>query len=128
MNNLVNTLKDLSQLDEAVKIKQEVLEKRRRILSEEHPSMISAINNLITNTLRDLGQLDKAAKMLEVTVQKMKKILGDRHPHTKVAIRNLTRFQSTITHKESMRVLGKGNEENALRSNNNGLFLSKGSQ
>ena len=126
MNNLVNTLKDLSQLDEAVKIKQEVLEKRRRILSEEHPSMISAINNL-TNTLRDLGQLDKAAKMLEVTVQKMKKILGDRHPHTKVAIRNLTRFQSTITHKESMRVLG-GNEENALRSNNNGLFLSKGSQ
>ena len=35
MSNLTSTLRDLGQLDEVAKMK-EVLEKRRRILSEEH--------------------------------------------------------------------------------------------
>jgi hypothetical protein len=40
--------------EEAAKIKREVLEKRRRILGEEHPDTISAMNNL-ANTLGNQG-------------------------------------------------------------------------
>lgn len=42
-------------------MKKEVLEKRRRILGEEHPDTILAMNNLAA-TLRDQGQLDEAAR------------------------------------------------------------------
>jgi len=43
--------REQGQLDEAAKMKKEVLEKRRRILGEEHPDTISAMNNL-ANTAR----------------------------------------------------------------------------
>jgi hypothetical protein len=70
-------------------MKKEVLEKRRRILGEEHPSTISAMNNL-ANTLGEQGQLDEAITILEVAVQKMKRIHGEEHPHTEIAINNWT--------------------------------------
>jgi hypothetical protein len=74
-------------------MKKEVLEKRRRILSEEHPDTITAISNLV-NTLGDQGHLDEAISLLEETVQKMRRIHGDQHPHTKVAVNNLARYSA----------------------------------
>jgi hypothetical protein len=60
--NLALTLRDRGQLDEAAKMSEEVLEKRRRILSGEHPATILAMSNFAL-TLEDLGQLDEAVKM-----------------------------------------------------------------
>lgn len=72
-------------------MKKEMLEKKRRILSEEHPSTISTMNNLAI-TLGKQGQLDEAITLLEVAVRKMKRIHGEEHPHTKIAIGNWTRL------------------------------------
>jgi hypothetical protein len=44
INNLASTLRDQGQLNEAAKIRKDVLKKRRRILGEEHPDTISAMN------------------------------------------------------------------------------------
>jgi hypothetical protein len=54
MNNLAITLGEQGQLEEAAPMMKEVLEKRRRILGEEHPTTISAMNNLVA-TLCSLG-------------------------------------------------------------------------
>ena len=59
------------------------MEKRRRILGEEHPSKITAMNNLAA-TLGEQGQLDETMALLEATIQRMKLILGHKHPHTKI--------------------------------------------
>jgi hypothetical protein len=62
MNNLAKTLGDQGKPDEAASMKREVLEKRKRILGDEHPDTISAMNNLAV-ILWDQGKLDKAASM-----------------------------------------------------------------
>ncbi|KAL8907437.1 MAG: hypothetical protein Q9207_001407 [Kuettlingeria erythrocarpa] len=88
MSNLASTLSDQGRLDEAASMKQEVLEKRRRILGDEHPDTITAMKNL-ANTLSDQGQLDKAASMQQEVLEKTRRILGDEHPNTTSAMSNL---------------------------------------
>jgi hypothetical protein len=45
MNNLANTLRAQGKLEEAAAMKKEVLEKMQRILGDEHPNTITAMNN-----------------------------------------------------------------------------------
>jgi len=61
MSNLASTLGDQGKLDEAAAMKREVLEKRQRILGDEHPDTVSAMNNL-ASTLGDQGKLDEAVE------------------------------------------------------------------
>src|SRR2546423_15634517 len=75
-------------MQQAAEMKKEVVEKRRRILGEEHPDTISAMNNL-ANTLGKQDQLDEGVAMLKEVVEKRRRILGEEHPDTKVAVRNL---------------------------------------
>lgn len=101
-----STLGDLGQLDEAAKMQKEVLEKRRRILGEEHPYTISAMSNL-ANTLGDLGQLDEAAKMKKEVLEKMKRILGEEHPDTLSVMNNLAVTLGDLSHlNEAITLLG----------------------
>ncbi|KAK3939624.1 P-loop containing nucleoside triphosphate hydrolase protein [Diplogelasinospora grovesii] len=72
---------DIGSWGEAAAMKKEVLEKRQRILGDEHPDTISAMNNL-ANTLGDQGKLDEAVAMLKEVLEKMQRILGREHPHT----------------------------------------------
>ncbi|EUC26825.1 hypothetical protein COCCADRAFT_113294, partial [Bipolaris zeicola 26-R-13] len=60
---------DLGRWLETRAVEEYVLEKRRRILGEEHPDTISAMNNL-ANTLGEQGQLDEAAKMKKEVLEK----------------------------------------------------------
>jgi tetratricopeptide (TPR) repeat protein len=88
MSNLANTLGDQGHLEEAAKMYKEVLEKRRRILGDEHPSTISAMSNL-ANTLGDQGHLEEAAKMYKEALEKARRTLGEDHPTTKLVTHNL---------------------------------------
>jgi len=91
MNNLANTLGDQGKLEEAAAMKKEVLEKRRRILGEEHPSTITAMNNLAA-TLSGQGKLEESIAMFSEAYVKMTTLLGNNHPHTRVVGDNLTRL------------------------------------
>lgn len=85
---------------DAATMKREVLEKRRRILGDDHPDTIMAMDNL-ASTLGDLGQLDEAVTMLNITVQQMRLTLGNGQPHTRLALNNLARYSSTTFSEES---------------------------
>ncbi|KAF8143450.1 hypothetical protein K438DRAFT_1783749 [Mycena galopus ATCC 62051] len=115
MNNLAITYQSLSpfedaenllgQFEDAEQLELVVLEKRRKILSDEHPQTLTAMNNL-AGTYYCLGQFEDAEKLqlvvlekrreilnaekLQVVVlEKRRKILSDNHPDTVTAIINL---------------------------------------
>ncbi len=79
MSNLAITLSDQGRLDEAASMQQEVQEKRRGILGEEHPNTITAIK----------GRLDEAALMRQEVLKKGQGILGEEYPDTLTSIANL---------------------------------------
>jgi tetratricopeptide (TPR) repeat protein len=79
---------DIGRWHEAAAMKKEVLEKRQRILGDEHPNMILAINNL-ASTLGDQGKFEEAALMFKEVLEKTQRILGDEHPSTILAMHNL---------------------------------------
>jgi hypothetical protein len=87
---------DIRRLAEGYVIEKYVLNKRRRILGEEHPDTITAMNNLAI-TLGDQGQLDEAIALSEVAVQRMKRIHGNEHSHTRIAWSNLARVRAYTT-------------------------------
>jgi tetratricopeptide (TPR) repeat protein len=76
------------QLDEAARMKKEVLEKRRRILGEEHPDTITAMSNLAI-TLGEQGQLEEAARIEKEVLENMRRIFGENHLSTISAMKNL---------------------------------------
>jgi tetratricopeptide (TPR) repeat protein len=80
--------RNIGRWNDAAVSQKEVLEKRQRILGDEHPSTITAISNLAI-TLSDQGKLDKAASMKREVLEKRQRILGDEHPSTITAMSNL---------------------------------------
>jgi tetratricopeptide (TPR) repeat protein len=79
---------EIGRWNEAALSQREVLEKRQRILGDEHPGTIMAMNNL-ASTLSDQGTLDEAALMKREVLEKRQRILGDEHPDTISAMNNL---------------------------------------
>ncbi|KAN0083436.1 hypothetical protein V8E54_002524 [Elaphomyces granulatus] len=117
MNNLATTLQSLAtstlattlfkqgKLDEAVTMEKEVVEKRKRILGEEHSDTIAATSSLAT-TLYNQGKLDEAVTMEKEVVEKRKRILGEEHPDTIAAMNNLA---------VTLRSLGKQDEATTMQ-------------
>lgn len=66
-----------------------MLEKRRRILGDDHPGTLTTKNNLATAYLGQVGRMDDAARMLEQVLEKQRQILGDDHPDTLTTRDNL---------------------------------------
>ncbi|KAH8746822.1 P-loop containing nucleoside triphosphate hydrolase protein [Hyaloscypha sp. PMI_1271] len=81
-------LSNAGQWQDAGAVQRKVLDDRQRILGEEHPDTISAMNDL-ANALGNQGQLDEAAKMHEEVLEKRRRILGKEHPSTISAMNNL---------------------------------------
>jgi tetratricopeptide (TPR) repeat protein len=78
----------LGRWPETRAVKEYVLQARSGLLGEEHPSTITAMNNL-ASTLGDQGQLDEAAAMKKEVLEKRRRILGEEHPDTITAMSNL---------------------------------------
>lgn len=57
-------------------MRREALEKRQRILCDDHPDTFSAVNNLAI-TLGDQGKVDRAVAMVRKLLEKRQRILGD---------------------------------------------------
>ena len=78
-----------------------MLEKRIRILGEEHSDTISAMNNLAV-TLGDLDHVDEAIALLEMAVRLMEQTHGEEHPRSKIVVSNLTRLSANRAISEAM--------------------------
>ena len=88
MNNLALTYSDQGRTGEAAALQEEVLQKRRRILGEEHPDTLRSMNNLAL-TYSDQGRTGEAAALQEEVLQKQRRILGEEHPDTLRSMNNL---------------------------------------
>ncbi|KAJ7435004.1 hypothetical protein FB451DRAFT_1465790 [Mycena latifolia] len=73
---------------EAQELEVVVLEKRRKILGDNHPDTLHAMGNLAV-TYRKLGQSKEAKELKVVVLKKSRKILGEDHPDTLTAMANL---------------------------------------
>jgi tetratricopeptide (TPR) repeat protein len=116
----------------------EALEKRRRVRGEEHPSTLTAINNM-GSLLQAQGKLDQAEPYYREALEVSRRVLGEEHPDTLTSINNLgslLRSQGNFAEAEpyvrealekSRRVLGE-EHPGTLRSINNmgGLLDSQG--
>ena len=73
MANLAVTYSDQGRTDEAAVLQEEVLQKRRRILGEEHPNTLTSMANLAV-TYRDQGRTGEAVALEEEVLQKRKQL------------------------------------------------------
>ena len=85
---LGSLLQDQGEYDRALPLYEDCLEKRKRILGDDHPHTLDSINNL-ADLLQDQGEYDRALPMFEDCLEKRKRVLGDDHPHTLKSIQNL---------------------------------------
>jgi len=81
MGNLASTYRLQGRSVKAAALQNDILEKRRRILGEEHPSTLIAMANL-ASTYWQQGLTMEAARLEEEVLQKRKRILGKEHPET----------------------------------------------
>ncbi|KAF5653009.1 hypothetical protein FHETE_11433 [Fusarium heterosporum] len=81
-------LDNIGRWNDAAVSRNDVFEKRRWILGDEHPYTITAMSNL-ANTLGDECKLVEAALMMSEVLEKRQRILGYEHPDTIMAMNNL---------------------------------------
>ncbi|KAJ6535392.1 hypothetical protein DFH09DRAFT_115930 [Mycena vulgaris] len=72
-----------------------VVERRRKVLGEEHPDTLRAMNRL-ANTYSELDPSQKAAELQVEVLEKWRKILGREHPGTLDAMYNLSHTYSKL--------------------------------
>jgi tetratricopeptide (TPR) repeat protein len=73
----------------------EALEMYIRLLGNEHPNTLVAMNNL-SLCYRDVGRLQEAVTLSEEVYELRKRILGDEHPHTLSSMNNLSACYSDV--------------------------------
>jgi tetratricopeptide (TPR) repeat protein len=79
--------------EEAGKLQVQVMQTRRRVLGNQHPSTLSIMNNLaLTYTYQ--GRWKEAEQLQAQVVQTMKMVLGNEQPYTLAAILNLSMIYS----------------------------------
>ena len=110
-------------------LQEEVLEKSKRILGDDHPDTLTTMNNLAV-TYRAQGKTAEAAVLQEEVLEKRKRILGDDHPDTLTTMNNLAETyraqgktaEAAVLHEEvlekSKRILGDDHPDTLTTMNN----------
>ncbi len=88
MNNLAVGYQITGQLNQAVPLLEQTLERRKTKLGPDHPDTLISMGNLAEGYLAT-GQLDKALPLFEQTLELRKTKLGPDHPHTLTSMNNL---------------------------------------
>jgi tetratricopeptide (TPR) repeat protein len=81
-------LRDDGKISDSERLSLQAVEIRTEILSDDHPSTLSAIDNLAM-TYWAQGRTGDAARLQEELLAKRKRILGDDHPDTLTTMNNL---------------------------------------
>ena len=98
-------LREDGKISDSERLARQAVEINTEILSEDHPSMLNAMDNLAL-TYHAQGKTAEAAKLHERVLEKRKCIQGDDHPNTLMTMGNLA---------ETYRAQGKTAEAAALQ-------------
>jgi tetratricopeptide (TPR) repeat protein len=74
--------------DRALQLHEECLEKRKRVLGDEHPGTLQSLR-MVAVALSNKGEFDRALPLLEECLAKAKRVLGDEHPDTLLSLNSL---------------------------------------
>ncbi|KAJ7748618.1 hypothetical protein B0H16DRAFT_1692082 [Mycena metata] len=80
---------------QATRLQEEVLEKQRQLMGENHPNTLSTMGNLATS-YSDLGEHQKAKELKVIVLEKRKQVLGENHPDTLQTMGNLASSYSDL--------------------------------
>jgi tetratricopeptide (TPR) repeat protein len=118
----------------ARRLQQRVLEVRTRVLGEEHPDTLRAMNNL-AGTLSAQGDHPGARRLQERVLEAMTRVLGEEHPATLTSMSNLAhtlgeqgdhtgarRLQERVL-EARIRLLGEEHRDTLAAKNNLALTL-----
>ena len=103
MSNLSTTLRAQGKYAEAEQLLHQVIDIRRRTLSE-HPSIYSAINNL-AGLLQDQDRLREAEPLTREALEGLRRTLGTEHPSTLLLLNNLATLQVELGRAQDAEVL-----------------------
>jgi hypothetical protein len=71
----------------------QVMEMRKRVLSDEHPLTLNSIHDL-AYTLWSLSHYEKALVLMEMCSQLRQQVLGKQHPDTQSSFKTLDQWQA----------------------------------
>lgn len=83
-NSLAGAYRDAGRLDEAITLKEQILDDALRIMGLDSPDTLTARNQL-AGAYRDAGRLDEAVNMLKQNLDDVARTLGLDHPDTLTA-------------------------------------------
>jgi hypothetical protein len=86
--NLAWVHRDLGEYQQARKLDEDTLARRRRVLGDDHPDTLHSANNLAID-LRRAGEHQRARELDEDTLDRRRRVLGDDHPDTLHSANNL---------------------------------------
>jgi pentatricopeptide repeat protein len=95
MVNLADTYGEAGRRDEALKLREEALPLRRKVLGPEHPDTLGTMNDL-ASSYAEAGRMDEAIKLLEAMLPLSRKVLGSEHITTRFAMENLARVYDGV--------------------------------
>ena len=87
-NNLAIGYRMAGRVEDAIRLWEQTLEARERVLGPEHPHTLASRNNL-AGGYRDAGRIADAIRLVEQTLEAMERLLGPEHPDTLASRSNL---------------------------------------
>jgi tetratricopeptide (TPR) repeat protein len=88
-------LEESGSLQEALELKEKVLEARQRTLGSKHPDTLAAMQGL-ANSYDNLGRWQEAIELFEKVLEASQRTLGSKHPNTLAAMQGLANSYSGL--------------------------------
>jgi tetratricopeptide (TPR) repeat protein len=88
INNFGLLLHAQDKLAQAEPLFREALERRRRVLGDDHPNTLTSINNMGL-LFQAQGKPDQAEPLWREALERLRRVLGDDHPNTLSLINNI---------------------------------------
>ena len=81
MGNLASTYSNQGRWKEAESLEVQVMDTRKRVLGDSHPSTLTSMNNLAF-TFKRQGKHEAAITLMRECCELRKEVLGAEHPYT----------------------------------------------
>jgi tetratricopeptide (TPR) repeat protein len=94
MQNLAISYDEAGRREEALKLREDALALRRKLLAPEHPDTLTAMSDLAIS-YNEAGRLNEALKLWEQVMPLRRKVLGPEHPDTLTTMDQLARTLAT---------------------------------
>ncbi len=101
---LANAHAQLGHYRQALRLTQDTFDRRRRVLSDDHPDTLMSANYVAIN-LTLLGDHEQARHLHEDTLERRRRVLGDDHPDTLESTGNLANLMRSPGEHEQTRRL-----------------------